>query len=99
MPRLEYAIGVVQLTQDPPSSLHSKLEPVSLALKVKLAAVEVVLDSGPLRIVVSGGVVSPGGGVEASSTVQVSVAGVSSTFPAASSARTENWCEPRLRPV
>jgi hypothetical protein len=43
------------------SSLHSKLEPDSVALKPKLAAVEVVLDVGWLVIEVSGGVVSGGG--------------------------------------
>jgi hypothetical protein len=74
------------------SSLHSKLEPLSLEEKAKLAAVEVVLAAGPLVIEVCGGVVSPGGGVTTSfSTVQLSEAGVVSTFLAGSIARTENW--------
>jgi hypothetical protein len=42
--------------------LHSKLELDSVEPKAKLAAVEVVLDAGPLEIDVFGGVVSGGGG-------------------------------------
>jgi hypothetical protein len=40
--------------------LHSKVEPLSVALKAKLAAVELVLAAGPLVIEVFGGVVSAG---------------------------------------
>jgi hypothetical protein len=43
--------------------LHSKLEPGSVEVKVKLAEVAVVLDAGPLVIEVFGAVVSGGGGV------------------------------------
>jgi hypothetical protein len=103
------------------SSLQAKVEPSSLAPKEKLAAVAVVLASGPAEMAVSGAVVSAGGvgsgsgsdtgagagsgsGVGAGSgvgtgagsgavTVQLSVAGVASVFPAASVARTETWCE------
>ena len=46
---------------------------------------------GPEPMVVSGGVVSGGGAVL---TVQVRVAGVASTLPAASVALTEKVCEP-----
>jgi hypothetical protein len=70
--------------------LHSKLEPLSLAEKAKLAAVEVVVAAGPLVIEVCGGVVSPGGGVTTSSTVQLCEAGLVSTFLALSIALTEN---------
>jgi hypothetical protein len=93
--------GEAQLLQLPPSSLHSKLDPDSEEVKVKAAVVDVVLEAGPLVIVVSGGVVSlggGGGGVEASM-FQTSVAGVLSTFPAMSSARTENWWEPKFKLV
>jgi hypothetical protein len=40
--------------------LHSKRAPDSVALKVKLAEVELVLAAGPLVIEVFGGVVSAG---------------------------------------
>jgi hypothetical protein len=53
--------------------LHSKLELDSVELKPKLAAVEVVLDVGPLEIDVFGGVVSGGGGVGAGSDVGAGV--------------------------
>ena len=58
--------------------------------KPKLAEVLVVEAGGPLPIEVSGGVVS-GGGVDH---VQIWVAGVGSTFPAASRARTRNQWVP-----
>jgi hypothetical protein len=48
----------VQALQEPESSLHSKLEPLSVAEKLRLAVVEVVVAAGPELIVVSGGVVS-----------------------------------------
>ena len=41
--------------------MQAKVEPGSLALKVKLALVAVVLESGPLERVVSGAAVSAGG--------------------------------------
>jgi hypothetical protein len=52
----------MQSLQDPLSSLHSKLAPISLALKARIAVVAVVVDEGPLVIVVLGGVVSAGSG-------------------------------------
>ena len=55
-------MGELQEPQAPPSRRHSKLEPVSLELKEKLAEVELVELAGPEPIVVSGGVVSGGGG-------------------------------------
>jgi hypothetical protein len=81
-------LGEAQSSQDPLSSLHSKLDPDSDEEKVKLAAVEVVLDWGPLVIEVFGAVVSAGGG--GTVTDQSRVAGVESMFPARSLARTEN---------
>jgi hypothetical protein len=86
----------VQPAQLEPSSWHSKLDPDSVALKPKLAAVEVVLEAGWLVIDVSGGVVSAGGG---DVTTQPYSAGVASTLPAASFARTENRWDLTLRPV
>ena len=79
--------------------MHSKLEPGSVEEKEKLALVEVVVPDGPEPIVVSGGVVSGGGVSEVDgvgSTAQVSAAGDGSTFPEASTARTEKLCVPRL---
>lgn len=52
-----------QLAQLPLSSLHSKLDPVSLEEKAKLAEVEAVVAAGPLVIEVWGAVLSAGGGV------------------------------------
>ena len=54
----------MQLAKAAVSSRHSKLEPASVELKSKLAEVELVLPVGPPEpSVVSGGVVSGGGGV------------------------------------
>jgi hypothetical protein len=64
-------------------------------MKLKLAEVEVVVVAGPLAIVVCGGVVS--GGI-AAFTVQRRLAGVGSTFLAASIARTRNRWLPTPRP-
>jgi hypothetical protein len=77
----------VQPAQDPESSEHWKVEPLSLELKSRLALVEAVVPAGPELIVVSGAVVSAGGGVEAC-TVQLRVAGEASALPAASVAFT-----------
>jgi hypothetical protein len=66
------------------SSLHSNVAPASLE-NVNDWVVAVVVPLGPPVIVVSGAVVS---------IVNVRVAGVASTLPAASRARTENVCVP-----
>jgi hypothetical protein len=76
------------------SSEHSKVEPDSLEENVKLALVLVVVAAGPEPIVVSGAVVSGGGWI-----VQLWLAGVASTLPAASLARTSKLCAPTARPV
>jgi hypothetical protein len=68
----------------PPSSVHRKIEPVSLELKEKLADAEFDNDGGCDVIEVSGGAVS---------TVHVQVAGVRSG-PAALTALTEKVCVP-----
>ena len=67
----------MQALHVPPSSWHSKLEPASEELKLKLALVEDVEPVGPLVIVVLGGVVS---------TVKVALALVP-VLPAASDCR------------
>jgi hypothetical protein len=67
-----------------PSRRHSNVA-VSVAENVKLAVVSVTVPDGPPEIVVSGAVVS---------TVQERVAGVASTFPATSIARTSKVCVP-----
>ena len=86
----------MQGAQELASSLHWKLAPDSLAEKAKPASLALEVPEGPESIEVSGAVVSGGGG-GTSSTVQLWVAGLGSTFPAASVARTENWWGPRTR--
>ena len=70
------------------SSEHWKVEPVSLDVNAKLAEVAATVPDGPDPIVVSGAVVS---------TVHVRVAGVASTLPAASTARTRKVWAPFAR--
>src|SRR5918992_3377409 len=69
------------------SSAHSKVASAWFALNVKVALVLSVSASGPVRIVLSGGGVI----------LQLRLAGVRSTLPAASLARTRNWCTPTAR--
>ncbi len=64
-----------------PSSLHSNVEPAFVEENVNDGDALVVMPVGPVLIVVSGAAVS---------TVNDRVAGVASTLPAASVARTEN---------
>ncbi len=73
-----------------PSRLHSKLEPASVDVKLKLAEVEFVAAGGADVIVVSGAV---------RSTVHVWLAGVASVFPAGSVARTWKVWLPAVKPV
>ena len=84
--------GEVQGAQEAESSLQAKVEPVSVEVKEKLAAVSVVEAGGEAVIEVLGAVVSGG-----STTVQLSVAGEASVLPAASVARTEKLWAPRAR--
>ena len=74
----------------PPSSAHSKVDPDSVAVKAKLAAAEELGLLGDAVMVVFGAVVS---------TVHVYEAGVASTFPAGSVARTWKVCEPSVNAV
>jgi hypothetical protein len=69
----------VQPSQERPSREHSKLEPASLAEKVKLGVESLTGPAGPDSIEVSGATVS---------TVNERVAGVPSVLPAGSVART-----------
>jgi uncharacterized cupredoxin-like copper-binding protein len=82
--------GLLQLTNDPVFSRHWNVEPVSVELKVNVTLVALMTPVGPLRIDVSGGVAS---------TVQLRVAGVGSTFPTASMARTLKVYTPVVSPV
>jgi len=74
-----YVCGLVHAANGAASRLHSKVAPVVSDVKSKVAVVSFVGPAGADVIVVSGAVVS---------TVQVRVAGVGSTFPAISAART-----------
>ena len=56
-------MGELQAANAAVSSRHWKLDPASVELKSKLAEVELVVPLGPESIVVSGGVVSGGGGL------------------------------------
>jgi hypothetical protein len=71
-----------------PSRAHANVEPASLDENVKVGVESAVAPVGPPVIAVSGGVVSPG------CTVHEWVAGLGSTFPAVSVARTANVCAP-----
>ena len=64
------------------------MDPIIVAVKLKLADVVFTEPEGPAVIVVSGARVS---------TVHDRLAGVASMFPAASAARTWNVCEPFAR--
>ena len=80
----------MQATKAPPSSLHSKLEPASVEVKLKLGPVRFDGLAGADVIVVSG---AP------RSTVHVWLAGVGSVFPAGSVARTWKVWLPAVKPV
>jgi hypothetical protein len=90
-----YFLGEEQAPKAPPSSWHSKVEFASEEENVNEALFCFTVPEGPESMVVSGGVVSCGGG--AVLTVQVRVAGVASTLPAPSLALTEKVCEPSAR--
>src|SRR5687768_18572244 len=74
------------------SSEHSNVDRRSSAEKSNVAVVSVVVGSGPLWIVVTGG--RNGSGARIS---HVWVAGVGSLFSAVSTARTSNVCVPTSR--
>ncbi|MFP2964290.1 hypothetical protein ACLEPN_42955 [Myxococcus sp. 1LA] len=73
-----------------PFSEHWYVTGLSFELKSNVAVVAFVTAAGPLTMVVSGAVAS---------TVHVRVAGVGSTLPAASTARTARVCSPSSSPV
>src|SRR5207249_6335171 len=73
--------GLVQELQLPPSMRHSKVEPGSLALKLKLGVVSLEGLAGPLSTAVLGAV---------KSIAQVRLAGLASVLPAVSVARTSS---------
>src|SRR5436309_16094141 len=82
-----YRCGLVQAPNAAPSSLHSNVLPASVAVKLKDAEVLFVSVAGLLVMVVSGAVMS---------TVQLRLAGVGSTLPAGSIARTRNTGRPAV---
>ena len=83
-------------TRDAPFRAHWNVELASLEVNAKEALVDVDVTVGPDVIVVSGGEVSPAGGVV--STVHVKLAGVGSA-PFWSEARTPKVCAPSDSPV
>jgi len=85
----EYPFGEVHAEYAPPSSLHSNVEPASVEVNANVAVVELTVPLGPLVIDVFGAV---------RSIVHVRVAGVASTLPVESFARTEKVCEPFASP-
>jgi hypothetical protein len=72
-----------------PSRLQVKVDPLLVDVKLKLAEVVVTVPEGPAVMLVSGGL----------TTVQLWLAGVASTLPVASVARTWNVCEPSAKAV
>ena len=78
--------GLVQLAHEPVSTRHWNVDPLSLDVNANVGVVSLVGPVGPEPIVVSGATLSVGRVVL---TVNVRVAGVASTLPAASVARTE----------
>jgi hypothetical protein len=78
-----------QAFQEAESSLHWKLDPLSLEEKSKLAVVDVVAPDGPVTIDVLGGMMSPNARM-----VQVRLAGEESVLPAPSVALTRKVCVP-----
>ena len=93
-PRLVYSNGELQGASADPSREHSKVVPRSFAENSKVAVVWMVVESGAESIVVSGG--SPTGGSSSHHTCR---AGLRSTLPEMSTARTSNvWLLCSSRP-
>src|SRR5829696_341029 len=84
--------GDAQGAKAPLSSLHSKADPASLEEKRTVAVDVRICRFGAVVITVCGALVS--GGSATASTVNERVAPVASTFPARSSAKTENVWDP-----
>ena len=82
-------MGELQAPQAEPSSRHSNDDPDSEAANETLAEVADVVPDGPAEIDVSGA---------DASIVQAREAGLASTLPAASVARTSKLWEPLARP-
>ena len=87
-----YFLGEVQLPKGAPSMEHSKVDPASEEEKLNVALFCFVAPEGPESMVVSGGMVSCGGG--GTSTVKVLEAELASTLPALSFALTSKVCGP-----
>src|SRR5215210_4134395 len=82
--------GVEHEPHAPPSTRHSNVESAWLAEKANVGVESLVGPDGPLSMVVFGAAVS---------TVKPREAGVGSTFPAGSVARTSNVCAPSASDV
>jgi hypothetical protein len=91
-----YFLGEEHALKAPLSREHSKVEFASSEEKVNVALFCFMVPEGPESMVVTGGVVSCGGG---SSTLKVLEAGVVSTLSAASVALTSKVWEPPERLV
>ena len=87
-----YFLGEEQALKAALSSLHSKVLPASEEEKANVALFCFMVPEGPESMVVSGGVVSCGGG--GTFTVKVLEAGVAFTLPAPSFALTSKVCGP-----
>ena len=81
--------GDVHAAQSAPSRRHSNVAAAVGELNAKEAVALLTVPLGPLSMLVSGG----------PSMVQLELAGVASTLPAASRARTSKVCEPAARPL
>jgi hypothetical protein len=86
-----YVRGELHAVKLPPSSAHSKVASDSLEENSKFALVSLVVASGPESIVVLGGVKS--------AISHENSAGVGSTLPSASLARTKKSCSSNARSV
>jgi len=83
-----YVAGDEQPAKADPSTLHANVTLFSVAVKLKFAERLLTVPVGPPVMLVSGGPVS---------TVQLRVAGVASTLPVLSVARTWKVCVPSAR--
>jgi hypothetical protein len=90
-----YFLGEEQALKVPLSREHSKVLPASEEEKVNEALFCFMVSEGPESMVVSGEVVSCGGG--GTFTVKVLEAGVASTLPTPSVALTSKVCSPLER--
>jgi hypothetical protein len=82
--------GLVQVAHDPESTRRWNVEPLTVAVNAKVGVLSFVVPVGPEVIVVSGAVVSGGGGAEATVTAFI----VLSVSPSASATVTRTFLTP-----